>query len=47
MNGRFFAGKKLEADYYDGFTNYTVKESEEDEKQRIEDFGAWLESDDS
>ena len=45
MNGRYFDGRKLEADYYDGFTNFTVKETEDDEKRRIEEFGEWLEED--
>ena len=42
MNGRFFAGRQLECFYYDGFTNYEVKETEEDRARRIAKFGEWL-----
>jgi len=34
MNGRFFAGRRLEAFYYDGFTNYFVEETDEDRARR-------------
>lgn len=27
MNGRFFDGRTISAEFYDGFTNYEVKES--------------------
>lgn len=44
MNGRFFAGKELECFYWDGKTNYrVVKESAQEEKQRIEGFGDMIE----
>jgi len=46
MNGRFFAGRRLEADLYDGWTNYEVKESEEQRQERMKAFGSWLEDDD-
>jgi len=44
MNGRFFGGRQLEADYYDQFTNYTVKETDTQQESRIESFGDWLEN---
>lgn len=47
FNGRFFAGSKLQAFYFDGKTNYVVKrkeETEEEEAKRLKEFGDWLES---
>ena len=38
MNGRYFAGKQIHADFYDGFTNYKREETEEQKKLRSE---AW------
>ncbi|OQS06164.1 hypothetical protein THRCLA_01776 [Thraustotheca clavata] len=42
MHGRFFGGKKIECEYWDG-TNYSVRESTQEEIKRTEEFGAWLE----
>jgi HIV Tat-specific factor 1 len=42
MEGRFFAGRQLACFYYDGFTNYEVKETDEDRDRRIAKFGDWL-----
>jgi HIV Tat-specific factor 1 len=44
MNGRYFAGRKLVAEFYDGWTNYEVKETDEQSKERIETFHDWLEN---
>jgi len=44
MHGRFFNKRKLDASLWDGVTVYTVKESEESQKKRLDDFGKWLES---
>lgn len=44
MNGRWFAKRQLIAEYYDGFTNYDVRESEEQEEERIKKWHAWLEA---
>jgi len=44
MSGRWFAKKQIRAEWYDGLTDYSVKESEEDEAKRLEDFGNWLEN---
>lgn len=44
MNGRFFGGKRIVAEYYDGYTNYYVKESEEQQKARAEAWAKWLEN---
>lgn len=46
MNGRKFDGRILEADYYDGVTNYFVDETEEEKKARFELFEEWAEEGD-
>jgi len=49
MNGRYFSGRRIEAEIYDGKVRYkkasegnTGDEAETDEL-RLEKFGAWLE----
>lgn len=42
MAGRFFAGKQLQAAYYDGISNYYVEESEEIKKARSKKWEKWL-----
>ncbi|GAB9475479.1 Rna-binding protein [Globisporangium polare] len=42
MNGRFFAGRKLECSFWDG-TDYTYRESKDEEKERADKFSEWLE----
>jgi HIV Tat-specific factor 1 len=44
MNGRWFAQRQLKAELYDGWTDYDVKESEEDQKLRDKKWEEWLES---
>lgn len=48
MNGRYFAGKRVEAEIYDGKTKYTTKatgeDAEKEEAARLENFAKWLES---
>eukprot|EP01100_Stratorugosa_tubuloviscum_P000940 TRINITY_DN1206_c0_g3_i1.p1 TRINITY_DN1206_c0_g3~~TRINITY_DN1206_c0_g3_i1.p1 ORF type:complete len:307 (+),score=148.57 TRINITY_DN1206_c0_g3_i1:1186-2106(+) len=44
MDGRFFGGHKIIAKFYDGFTDYSVKETEEEHKKRIEEWNQWLDS---
>ena len=44
MNGRMYAGRKIIAALWDGYTNHVKKESEEERKQREQEFGAWLEA---
>jgi len=46
MDGRFFAGKKLECFFWDGITNYKVEEPEEKKQRREKEFGKWLEDED-
>lgn len=43
LEGRFFGGRKLSAEWYDGYSNYNVQESEAEQKRRLEEFGKWLE----
>ncbi|KAJ3145448.1 hypothetical protein HDU89_007073 [Geranomyces variabilis] len=48
MNGRFFAGRRIEAALFDGKTKYAQSKSdtstEEEEKQRLEAYEKWLEA---
>ena len=46
MHGRWFGGQQIEADLYDGHSNYFVKrreETEEEQRQRLERFASDLE----
>ncbi|ORX48246.1 hypothetical protein DM01DRAFT_262435 [Hesseltinella vesiculosa] len=47
MNNRYFAGKQISAEIYDGKTKYqksgNTAEDDEDEKQRLERYAKWLE----
>eukprot|EP01132_Coremiostelium_polycephalum_P000827 gene827-1034_t len=43
MNGRFFSGRQLEADFYDGFTDYHVEETDEEKEERLKVWEKWLE----
>jgi len=42
MNGRWYGGRQLQAEFYDGKTDYRYKETEEEMKQRIQKFEEWL-----
>ncbi|CAH0478605.1 unnamed protein product [Peronospora belbahrii] len=42
MNGRFFAGRQLECKFWSG-TDYTYRESKNEEKERADKFHEWLE----
>jgi len=46
MNGRFFAGRRLTAEHWDGKTRYKKEESEEEIAKRRELWEKFLESDD-
>jgi len=46
MNKRYFGGKQIECGYWDGITNYKVKESEADSEKRLKEFGDWIEGGD-
>lgn len=47
FDGRFFAGAKIHAEFWDGITQFGAGESEEkrlqEEKERMDAFGQWLE----
>ena len=46
MNGRFFDGRKLRVELWDGFSNFVgvkAKETEAAQKERLASFGDWLE----
>jgi len=43
MNGRWFAGNQIECDYFDGVTDYRVKETEQEMEARLKAFSAWIE----
>jgi len=43
MEGRFFDGRRLEASFWDGKTDFK-KETGLSDEQRIDQFGAWLEN---
>jgi HIV Tat-specific factor 1 len=49
MNDRYFAGRKISAEIFDGKTKYEKsggkpsEEDEEAEKQRLERYAKWLE----
>ena len=44
MSGRFFDGRPIKAEFWDGKTDYrVVRESAEELNQRIDEFGRWLE----
>jgi HIV Tat-specific factor 1 len=54
MNGRFFSGRKIQAGFYDGRERYRKsggdvpalnadgEEDDDAERQRLDDFAAWL-----
>lgn len=49
MNGRYFSGRRIEAEIYDGKVRYkkakggTAGDDDADDTTRLEKFGAWLE----
>lgn len=46
-NGRVRSGRKIEASYWDGVTDYTVRDEEKeakDNEKRLDEFGDWLEN---
>jgi hypothetical protein len=43
LNGHWFGGKRISVEYFDGVTNFK-KIQIEDEDERLEKFGEWLEN---
>lgn len=46
MDGRFFGGQKLTAEWYDGVSKYYVEETEEEKQLRDVAWSKWLEGND-
>lgn len=44
MNGAQRQGRRVSCEYFDGHTNYKMKESEEETQRRLEEFAKWIES---
>lgn len=42
MNGRWFAGRKLQASKWDGATNFNVQESDKDLEDRMKNWEKYL-----
>lgn len=42
MNGRWFAGKKLIAERWDGVTKYAIEETEEEKEARLKNWDDYL-----
>ncbi len=43
MHKRYFAGRQLTCEYYDGKENFKVRKENESEEDRLAEFAAWLE----
>jgi len=43
MNGRWFGGNQIECDYFDGITDYRVRETEQEMEARLKAFSEWIE----
>lgn len=46
MQDRYFDGRRLKAEYYDGYSDYFVPESEEEKAVRDQAWSKWLEGND-
>ncbi len=42
MHGRFFAGRQLEAEHWDGVTNYQVEETDMEREERLKKWEQFL-----
>ncbi|EAL62669.1 RNA-binding region RNP-1 domain-containing protein [Dictyostelium discoideum AX4] len=42
MNDRFFGGRKLSADFYDGYSNYYVEETDENKEKRLKKWESYI-----
>ncbi|GAM22556.1 hypothetical protein SAMD00019534_057310 [Acytostelium subglobosum LB1] len=47
MEGRYFAQRQLHADYYDGYSDYHVEETEEEREMRLKVWEKYLEDEDN
>lgn len=46
LNGRFYAGRVITAETYDGVTKYDVQETEEEMEKRIQEWERFISGDD-
>lgn len=42
MNGRWFAGRRITAEKWDGKTNFKVEETEKQKEERLEEWEKYL-----
>ena len=42
MNGRWFAGRRISAERWDGVTNYKVEETEQQREERLNEWERYL-----
>ena len=46
-HGKMRSGRRIDASFWDGVTDYTVREEEKEEKEenkRLDEFGKWLDN---
>ena len=43
MDGRFFAGRRLHAEHWDGITDYQVEETDLEREERLQKWNSFLE----
>lgn len=46
LNGRFYAGRTISAETYDGVTKYEVQETEEELQKRLDDWERFISGED-
>ena len=46
LNGRFYAGRVIAAETYDGVTKYDVQETEEEMEKRLQEWEKFIGGDD-
>ena len=46
LNGRFYAGRVITAETYDGVTKYDVQETEEEMEKRLQEWEKFIGGDD-
>ena len=42
MNGRWFGGRQITAEIWDGKTNFHVEETDKERKERLKEWGNYL-----
>lgn len=46
MNGRFYGGRTISAETYDGVTKFDIQETEEELQKRLDDWEKFIAGDD-